>query len=83
MGIKSDREDFNTTGIRGLLKRVMRERDEGFIRELPGGWRGEVVAERPVPGSGPYLHFRRGFPVMRYSNASLDDRASSEYQIDV
>jgi hypothetical protein len=46
----------------------MREVDEGFIRELPGGWHGEIVFEHPAPGSGPYLHYRRGFAVLRYTN---------------
>ena len=83
MGFQEDREDFNNTGIRGLLKTLMREGDEGFIRELPGGWRGEIVTGRPPPGSGPYLHYRRGFPVLRYSNSSPDDHASSEFRAEV
>jgi hypothetical protein len=68
VGIKEDRDEFNNTGIRGLLKKLMREVDEGFIRELPGGWHGEIVFEHPAPGAGPYLHYRRGFAVLRYTN---------------
>ena len=83
MGIKEDREDFNSTGVRGQLRRLMREGDEGFIRELPGGWNGEIVSERPAPGSGPYLHFRRGEPVLRYSNQSPEDGSFEEYRVEV
>lgn len=38
MGIKEDREEFNTTGLRGLLRQVMKSKDEAFIRVLAGGW---------------------------------------------
>lgn len=83
MGIQEDRNEFNNTGIRGLLRRVMQESDEAFIKELAGGWRGEVVAHHPIKGSGPYLHFRRGYPVIRYSNASPDDQSCMEYRIEI
>jgi hypothetical protein len=83
MGINEDRDEFNSTGIRGLLRQVMRTTDEAFVRELPGGWRGEIVSERPSPGSGPYLHFRRGFPVLRYDNASPEDKSTSEFRVEV
>jgi len=45
--------------LRELLERVMRERDEAFIRILQDCTRGVVVPERPAPGSGPYLHYKR------------------------
>lgn len=83
MGIQEDRDEFNNTGIRGLLKKLMREGDEGFIRELTGSWRGEIVPDRPLPGTGPYLHYRRGFAVVRYSNSSTDDHASSEFRAEI
>lgn len=83
VGIKEDREDFNNTGLRGLLKQIMKAKDESFIRILPGGWRGEEVSERPAPGSGPYLHFRRGYPVLEFSNASSDDQSHREFKIEV
>lgn len=83
MGIKEDRDEFNNTGIRDLLKTLMRESEEGFIRELPGGWSGEIVSARPKPGSGPFLHYRRGYPVLRYSNASPEDNASSEFKPEI
>jgi hypothetical protein len=83
MGIKEDRDEFNGTGLRGLLRQVMTTTDESFVRELPCGWRGEIVSERPAPGSGPYLHYRRGFPVLRYKNASPKDKSTSEFRIEV
>jgi hypothetical protein len=80
MGVREDREEFNTTGLRGLLRRVMSEREEAFIKELPGGWQGELLSERPPPGSGPYLHYKRGNEVLRYSNASPEDNAFTYYK---
>ena len=55
MGIKEDREEFNTAGLRGILGRAMKTKNEAFIRILSGGWNGEEVPGRPTPGSGPYL----------------------------
>jgi hypothetical protein len=80
MGIAEDREDFNSTGLRGVLQKAMRERDEAFIRVLEGGWHGELLNGRPEPGSGPYLHFRRGHPVLQYSNSTPTDENVSEYR---
>jgi len=80
MGVREDREEFNTTGLRGLLRQVMSERDEAFIKELSGGWQGELLSERPPSGSGPYLHYKRGSGVLRYSNASPEDNAFTYYQ---
>jgi hypothetical protein len=40
MGIKEDREEFNQSVLRGLLRRLMKEKDEAFVRILEGGWRG-------------------------------------------
>lgn len=83
MGIKEDTKDFNNTGLRGLLRETMKTTDEAFIRILPGGWRGEVVAERPTPGLGPYLHYRRGYAVLEYSNSTASDRRSREFRVEV
>jgi len=80
MSIQEDRDELNNTGIRGLLHEAMRDSAEGFIRELPGGWLGEQVRSRPEPGSGPYLHFRRGFPVLRYRNETADDKSCTEFR---
>lgn len=83
MGVREDREEFNNSGLRGLLREVMRNKDEAFVRVLEGGWRGAEVPERPMPGSGPYLHFRRGFPVMEFSNSSAADTSSKEFRVEV
>ena len=83
MGIKEDREDFNQSGLRGLLRRLMEEKDEVFVRILEEGWRGEEVSERPAPGTGPYLHYRKGYVVMKYLNASTGDKTSKEFRIEV
>ena len=78
MGIKEDRDDFNNTGWRGALRRLMANKDEGFVRLDPGGWTGDEVPDRPAPGSGPFIHFRRGYPPMRYRNSTPDDQAREE-----
>lgn len=83
MGIKEDREEFNQSGLRGLLRRLMAEKDEAFVKILEGGWRGQEVAGRPAPGTGPYLHYRKGYAVLEYSNASIEDRSSKTFRIEV
>lgn len=83
MGIKEDREEFNTAGLRGILGRAMKTKNEAFIRILSGGWNGEEVPGRPTPGSGPYLYYRRGYAVLEYANSSPDDVSFKEYKIEV
>lgn len=83
MGIEEDREEINATGVRGLLRQIMSRQDEGFIREFPGGWRGEIISERPLAGSGPYLHFRRGYEIRRYSNVSREDNSFTVYRAEL
>jgi len=83
MGIIEDREEFNNTGPRGLLKRIMKEKDEAYIQILDGGWRGNEVPEKPKPGSGPYLHYRRGYPVLEYSNQSPSDTSCKTFRMEV
>jgi hypothetical protein len=83
MGIREDREDFNQSGLRGLLRRLMTEKDEAFVRILEGGWRGEEASERPAPGTGPYLHYRKGYAVIQYSNASIGDEGFKEFRVEV
>jgi len=51
--------------------------DEGALLDA-GGWRGEEVAEWPVPGSGPFIYFKRGDPPVRFKNSSPADRTSVE-----
>lgn len=79
MSFQEDQYDFNNTGLRGVLKKVMGEKDEGFVRILGGGWRGEELSEMPAPGSGAYLHFVKGYPVIKYFNATANDQSSEEF----
>lgn len=74
MDVKEDRDELNNTGWRGALKRLMATKDEGFIKLHPAGWLGEEVDERPAPGSGPYIHFQRGNPPVRYQNSTPGDQ---------
>jgi hypothetical protein len=83
MGIKEDRDESNEAGLRGLLRRLMKEKDEAFIKILDGGWRGEEVPERPSPGTGPYLHYRRGYPVLEYANATTTDTKFQEFRVEI
>lgn len=83
MGIKEDREDFNQSGLRGLLRRLMKEKDEAVVKILEGGWKGEEIVERPAPGTGPYLHYRKGYAVMEHLNTSIGDKTTKEFRIDV
>lgn len=81
MSIREDREELETTGVQGLLRSIIAIADEGFVRVLPGGWRGEIVSARPVPGSGPFIHFRRGEPLYLHRNATIEDQAVEEYRL--
>lgn len=83
MGIKEDRNDFNNTGLRGVLKKVMEKQDEGFVRILERGWRGEEVPEMPAPGSGAYLHYVKGYPVLKYFNATANDQSFEEFIVSI
>ncbi len=83
MSIKEDRDEFNQTGLRAILRRLMKEKDEIFIKILDGGWRGEEITMRPAPGTGPYLHYRKGYPVLEYSNVLPTDTAFKEFRVEV
>ncbi|MFA6147006.1 MAG: hypothetical protein WC899_02225 [bacterium] len=83
MGIKEDKEDFNETGLLGVLRKLMTERDEGFIKVLEGEWRGEVILERPALGSGPYLHYKKGSGVVKYRNYSVEDTQGTNFPFEV
>jgi hypothetical protein len=41
------------------------------------------VPDRPAPGTGPYLHFQCGSPVLEYRNSSSDDRSCMEFRVEV
>lgn len=83
MGTREDREDFNEAGLRGLLRKVMTEGDEGFIKISEGVWRGEVILECPAPGSGPYLHYKKGSGVIEYRNSSAEDTQCTNFRLEV
>jgi hypothetical protein len=80
MTIQDDREEFQKTGLVGLLNDLMRSSDQGFARVLPGGWRGELVDERPSPGSGPFIEYRRGSALMLHHN-SPENQTVEEYRL--
>jgi hypothetical protein len=83
MSIREEREEFNSTGWRGALRKLMNRKDEGYIALDPGGWRGKAIANRPDPGTGAYIHFKRGQPIRRYNNSSLADLSFEEIQGEV
>ena len=83
MGIQEDRDEFNTTGLRGVLGRAMATTDEAFIKITQGGHQGELVSERPPAGSGSFLHYRRGEAVYEYRNASAGDDSRQVFRAQV
>ena len=80
MTIKDDRDELWKTGIYRILSDLMSSADSGFVRVHPGGWDGELVAERPAPGSGPFIEYRRGYPLLRHANAP-QEQTVEEYRI--
>ncbi|CAB3801424.1 hypothetical protein [Pararobbsia alpina] len=74
MGIQEDKEDLNRTGIRGVVRELRQNRQTAYIRELDGGWRGEVVSDKPALGTGPYLYVAVGEPVLRFENNKIDEQ---------
>jgi len=81
LSIQEDREEFENGGLSGVVKRLMADTDEGFVRILSNGWRGERVASRPDAGSGPYIHFRRGFALMKHFNEAPNDDRAEEFRL--
>jgi hypothetical protein len=81
MTVREDREEFRSTGLQGALRQLMAATDEGFVRVLSEGWRGEIVPQRPEPGTGPFIHYRRGHPLLRYRNQSAGDPEVEEYRL--
>lgn len=81
MTVREDKEEFETTGLQGVLRELIANADEGFVRVSSNGWQGEVVAKRPAPGTGPFIHYRRGAPLLKYRNASVDDPQVNEYRL--
>lgn len=83
MSIKEDRNEFNITGLRGLLRRTMATSSEAFIKIVDGGHRGTVLTTRPARGSGPYLHYKSGEGVFEYRNSSSQDDFRESFRIEV
>ena len=81
MTTREDREEFERTGVQGLLRELMSTSDEGFVRVLSGGWRGEILTAHPAPGSGPFIHYRRGEALLLYQNSAPDDNQVQEYRL--
>lgn len=61
----------------------MRNCDEAFIKETSGGWHGELLANKPDEGSGPYIHFKVGFGVTKYYNEKIGDNRSESFRIEL
>lgn len=83
MSIKEDRDEFNMAGLRGVIKKAMKEKPEAFVRELAGGWGGEVVPERPPSGSGPYVHYKVSNWCFYYPNAYPGDERVENYRLEL
>jgi hypothetical protein len=81
LSVQEDREEFAISGLSGVVMRLMAEAGEGFVRILSDGWRGERVASRPDAGSGPYIHYRLGFPLMKHFNEAPDDDRAEEFRL--
>ena len=83
MSIEEDQNEFNTTGVRGLLRKAITVSDEVFIKITEGGHQGEVVATRPSRGSGSYLHDKRGEGAFEYRNFNEQDTHRELFRIEV
>lgn len=83
MSISEDRDEFNSQGLRGLLRKHLHSRDDVFIKIDPSGNSGTVVPSRPPAGSGPYLHFLRGEGAYIYQNSTATDRGREEFVIEL
>jgi hypothetical protein len=68
MSVKADREDFENSGLQGALRKLVKEKNEGYVLIADGGWRGQSVAERPKVGEGAFIYFKRGEPLLRFEN---------------
>ena len=83
MGFQEDRDEFNSHGLRGLVRRTIAQHDTAFIKILAGGHQGELVATRPEPGSGSYLHYQHGEGVFEYRNATPQDTARAIFRVEI
>ena len=83
MSWREDRDEINNGGWRGLLRRAMATKGEVFIKLNPGEWTGELIATRPAPGSGPYIHWRQGEHIWQHTNATATDTSRQMMRLDV
>jgi hypothetical protein len=82
MGIAEDRIELNNLGIRGMVQKLLRDKQTTYVLELQGGWRGEIVGTKPLLGTGSFLYVRPGFPVLCYQNVTLKEQPT-EFRVDV
>lgn len=80
MSVRDDSNDFAQTGLTGVLHELMRTSDHGYVRVLADGWRGELVSQRPVAGTGPFVEFQRGTGLTLHHNTP-DDTRVEEYRL--
>ena len=71
MGIRDDRDELATAGWWGVVLGLPPEQEEAFI--VDQGYQAHEVAGRPDPGTGPYVHYRRGEPFIRHPNEYAGD----------
>lgn len=74
MTIKDDQEDFNNSGLRGIVRRLRKTGSISYVIETEGGWNGRVVATKPKLGTEPFLCIEPGCPVLRYENRNLNEK---------
>jgi hypothetical protein len=79
--VREDADEFRSTGLQGTVRQMIASSDEGYVRIVADGWRGEIMAQRPEPGTGPFIHYRRGQPLLRYRNATAADTNVEEYRL--
>ncbi|MDO9003599.1 MAG: hypothetical protein Q7V20_09125 [Aquabacterium sp.] len=80
MSIAEDREEFNNTGLRGLLQRLAKTGQPTYVLELDGGHRGQVIDAKPHLGGGAYIFSERGSPPLRYANL-VEGETPTEYRL--
>ncbi|MGH6646198.1 hypothetical protein [Aquabacterium sp.] len=80
MSIAEDREEFNNTGLRGLLQQLTKIGEPTYVLELEGGHLGQVIDAKPPLGGGAYIFIKRGSPPLRYANL-VEGETPSEYRL--
>ena len=81
MSIREDTEEFRRSGLQGEVRKLMKEKDEGYILIEDGGWRGKRVESKPSVGSGEYLYFKQGQPVQRFKNQKENEEPYEEFKL--